>query len=129
MLIIRRLFQGTFVVLLAVGCSKVAFEANKDFNKCQNSSLACTLISDNVERFEYDIKVGSGIVDILIVDDNSGSMSPEQAQMAGRFPNFLQSLANLDYHIAITTTDVSASMISGQANGPKPANGLSLIHI
>mgnify|MGYP001565490552 CR=1 FL=1 len=127
MLVIRRLFQTILLMLIAVGCSKFAFEADKNFNKCHKSGLACTLISDNIERFEYDIKVGSGVVDILIVDDNSGSMSPEQAQMAGRFPNFLQSLANLDYHIAITTTDVSASMLSinnqWQPNGPKPANG------
>lgn len=123
MFMAKRLFQVKLLMLIAVGCSKYSFEVDKNFNKCHNSGLNCVLIDGGVERFDYDIKVGSGIVDILFVDDNSGSMSPEQAKMGTRFPNFINSLADLDYHIAITTTDVSASVISGQANGPKPANG------
>lgn len=47
-------------------------------------------------------------VDILIVDDNSGSMALEQASMASRFGSFLSKLNGLDWQLGITTTDVSA---------------------
>lgn len=61
----------------------------------------------------YDIveekTVGEGLVDILIVNDNSGSMSFEQAKMSSAFTGFLSSLEvqGLNYRIAMTTTDVS----------------------
>jgi hypothetical protein len=46
-------------------------------------------------------------VDILIVDDNSGSMAFEQANMASRFNNFITELSGIDWQLAITTTDVT----------------------
>lgn len=47
-------------------------------------------------------------VDILVIDDNSLSMETEQKKMAERFPSFVSSLGGLDYHIAVTTTDVDS---------------------
>ncbi len=119
-----RVYERMVLVLLVllgfvVGCSEFAFEADKNFKACHASGLNCFLLNDDTERFDYNVKVNSGIVDILIIDDNSGSMSPEQRNMANRFPTFISSLGTLDYHIAITTTDVSAT----SGNGPKPANG------
>jgi hypothetical protein len=64
--------------------------------------------------------VGEGLVDILIVDDNSGSMSTEQSKMADRFSTFIQSLGSLNYRIAITTTDVSSNFSSTPANAVNP---------
>jgi hypothetical protein len=49
-----------------------------------------------------------GKVDILIVDDNSGSMEREQELMGNRFNSFVSGLGDLDWQIAVTTTDVSA---------------------
>ncbi|MCB0370011.1 MAG: hypothetical protein KDD45_11450, partial [Bdellovibrionales bacterium] len=46
-------------------------------------------------------------VDILIVIDNSGSMSYEQSEMAKRFSGFVESLNGLDWQLGITTTDVT----------------------
>ena len=46
-------------------------------------------------------------IDVIIVDDNSGSMEKEQEEMGQRFPSFLAGLGHLPYHLAITTTDVS----------------------
>ncbi len=114
---------GLMMLGLIVGCSEMEFSADKNFKACQSSGLNCVLISPTVERFDYDVKTNSGIVDILFVDDNSGSMSTEQRYMAERFPTFISSLGNLDYHIAITTTDVSATA----NNGPKAANGFGAL--
>lgn len=58
---------------------------------------------------------GSDQVDILIVDDNSTSMYTEQQKMAQRFSSFMSSIADLDYHIGMTTTDAEASGASRQA--------------
>lgn len=110
---------GLMMLGFIVGCSEMEFSADKNFKACQSSGLNCILITPEIERFDYDVKTNSGIVDILIVDDNSGSMSTQQRYMAERFPTFISSLGALDYHIAITTTDVSAS----PNNGPKAANG------
>lgn len=63
--------------------------------------------------------VSAGKVDILFVVDNSGSMYVEQVKMANSFPAMLNGLElnDLDYRIAITTTDVISS------NNPKKALG------
>lgn len=92
-------------------CSKVDFQsvpssscadAIEDFGKD-----ACKQTPDGYNTFNYTVTVGD--VDIVFVDDNSGSMSAEQNQMASRFPNFINSIANLNYQIGIITTDVSYS--------------------
>ena len=44
-------------------------------------------------------------VDVLIVIDNSGSMSFEQKNMADRVRNMLSILRGFDYRIGVTTTD------------------------
>ena len=53
--------------------------------------------------------VNSGVVDILFVIDNSGSMSVEQERMQESFGNFVRGLDidGLDFRIGIITTDVS----------------------
>lgn len=104
-------------------CSKVDFQsvpssscadAIEDFGKD-----ACTVTPDGYNTFNYTINVGD--VDIIFVDDNSGSMSAEQNQMANRFPNFLTSIANLNYQIGIITTDVSYSPTTYSSS--RAANG------
>lgn len=44
-------------------------------------------------------------VDILIVVDNSGSMEQEQEHLAQRVETFMERFAQLDYLIAVTSTD------------------------
>lgn len=46
-------------------------------------------------------------VDILVVVDNSGSMRDIQANMASRVSSLMNQVKDLDYHIAVTTTDPS----------------------
>lgn len=97
------------------GCSEVAFqEAPKA--ACNGFDQACTTTTvgnAKYNKFDYTLTVPQPQADILFIDDNSGSMYPEQQKMGDRFPNFLSSLSSLDWRIAITTTDVT----SGGARG------------
>jgi len=47
----------------------------------------------------------TGAVDILFVIDNSGSMSQEQSELANRISGFMDLTKDLDWQIAMTTTD------------------------
>lgn len=98
------------LVSIYVGCSPVNFAKDEEVNKCQNSGKNC--ISQNgKDYFDDTISIAGGLVDILVVDDNSASMSFEQTQLANRLSGFIQNLENqhADYRIAITTTDISSS--------------------
>ena len=47
----------------------------------------------------------SGPIDILVVIDNSGSMSQEQANLATKLSPLLSSIAGADWQISVVTTD------------------------
>ena len=74
--------------------------------------------SDIEERFTA---TGSRAVDILFVVDNSGSMFDDQALLAENFDAFFNAALNsgqLDFQVAITTTDViSADAAAGRFVG------------
>lgn len=93
-----------FAVSYYVGCAPVSF--NKDTSCGSN----CVEVN-NVKEYRYNITPNSGKVDILFVDDNSGSMSFEQNLIAQRFSTFISSLdsKHVDYRIGIITTDISSS--------------------
>lgn len=94
------------VSTVVVACARVKFEKDK-----AKEPPGCVANADKGCDFDYDIYVGGGMVDILFIDDNSGSMSFEQRKMGQRFPNLLKQLDDrmLDYRIGITTTDISSS--------------------
>ena len=52
---------------------------------------------------------GNSKVDILVIMDNSGSMADEMANMSARIGNFMANLKNLDWQVAIVTTDTSSN--------------------
>ncbi len=54
-------------------------------------------------------------LDILFVIDNSGSMLYEQTQISTRLASFTSKITNLDWRIAITSTDVTSN--SAVSNG------------
>lgn len=103
-----------------VGCSPVKFDKDESINRCQNFAQDCVTESGK-DYFDYNATASGGLVDILFVNDNSGSMSYEQNQIAARFSDFLGELDDrfIDYRIAITTTDVSHPT----NNPPAPGNG------
>lgn len=94
---------------LYVGCSPVKFDL--DSSKCKDLGQSCVVADGKYSVGPTTITIGGGKVDILIVNDNSASMSFEQKRLAPRFKNFIQDLDNrkVDYRIAMTTTDVSGS--------------------
>lgn len=103
---LTRMAVISFFVGLYVGCSPVKFSL--DDSKCKDSGC---VVENGKYSFNYTQTAGRGKVDILIVNDNSASMSFEQARLAPRFQNFITELDNqkIDYRIAMTTTDVSGS--------------------
>ncbi|WP_413288683.1 hypothetical protein [Bdellovibrio sp. HCB337] len=98
------------LVCIYVGCSPVNFTKDEELNRCQNSGKNCITL-DGWDHFEDPISIREGLVDVLIVNDNSASMSFEQTQLAARLSGFVQKLEDqkADYRIAITTTDISNS--------------------
>lgn len=98
----------SFVAYL--GCAEVKFEAIPP-SACDNMNSAygggSCVVANGSMNYDYDVTVGD--VDILFVDDNSGSMYTEQTKMANQFPGFLDSISTLNYQIGIITTDVSST--------------------
>ena len=65
--------------------------------------------SARTSRVETTYTVQLGQVDIIFVVDNSGSMSREHKSLGKQMKVFLRSIKNLDYRLAVITTDISAS--------------------
>lgn len=85
---------------------------------CQNDPAKCPNITPTSVTVKRDVVVGASSknVDILIIDDNSRSMQTEQANMAAKFPTFVQALnsslgGQLDWRVGIVTTDMSTGGI------------------
>lgn len=102
---LTRMTVLSFAVGLYVGCSPVKFSL--DDSKCRDNGC---IVENGKYSFNYTATAGLGKVDILIVNDNSASMSFEQARLAPRFSNFISDLDSkrIDYRIAMTTTDVTS---------------------
>lgn len=114
--------MALLIIGFAAGCSGVGFESIPKLS-CDSTEVSrdqdveCYASPDTIT---ISFTFGVGDVDILFVDDNSGSMFAEQQKMANAFPNFLSRISNLFYQMAIVTTDVSASPGN---NTPRAANG------
>ncbi|MBX3022813.1 MAG: hypothetical protein KF799_14155 [Bdellovibrionales bacterium] len=99
----RNLVKG-FVLSIAVwasACSNVSFTPSDALSK---ESLPD---GPQQETFSFNDSNTMAKVDILFVDDNSGSMQAKQEKLGTRLAPFVSSLGNVDWQIAITTTDTS----------------------
>lgn len=103
---IKALF-GVGLAFLAMSCSDVRFKKSEK-DACLGDSRGCTYNPDT-RLINFDI---NGSVpypdtrtDILFVVDNSKSMLDEQEGIASRFTSFLSSINNLDWRMAMVTTD------------------------
>lgn len=110
----------SLVCFIAAGCSDVGFESIPKLSCSDVSRDQNTTCVNSPNTVTVSFTFGAGEVDILFVDDNSGSMFVEQEKMANAFQNFISNISNLFYQIAIITTDVSASAGNNVA---KSANG------
>ena len=104
------------LVSLMAGCSEVEF-SKKAESICKTDPSLCPIVTSLKTHTET---VYYKQIDILVVNDNSGSMSVEQESMGDRFPMFISGLADLDYRIGMITTDVQSNPDN---NVTKPANG------
>lgn len=118
-LIISMYFVGT------QGCSTTKFGSLdnltcEDFPSaygCKVKASALTIPKDLVSpdrkpakpNLDFEYSLSSGKVDILFVVDNSSSMAKEHRKISKQFDSFLAQLQNVDYHIAVITTDISSS--------------------
>ncbi len=96
------------------GCSAVKFSTKASCEGAANCVVqAGAVVHEGTET------ITGGKVDVLFVNDNSASMSFEQARLAQRFNQFVAQFDQrlIDYRMAVTTTDIS----SGQ-NAPRSIN-------
>lgn len=99
---------------LLAACSPVQFgDAGKNKGACNVSSPCPINPTENTFFTQQDqIFSSTNKVDILVVNDNSSSMSTEQANLAAPFNGFINRLLNasnttgLDWQVAVTNTDI-----------------------
>lgn len=111
----KRFLRTSIIIIalgLAVSCSEQKFssipsDTCSNLNDTYGDNACVTDPATGLNVLSYE--VGSCKADILFVVDNSGSMYSEQLELANRFPSLLSAISSLDYHIAVTTTDVSSS--------------------
>lgn len=106
-----QLRPGKRILGLCVGVTALAVTAG-----CNESKL------DQLPATNSEIHYQGGDpppVDVLFVVDNSGSMEQEQAKLAQNFEVFIQYFLNLDldFQIAVVTTDVENPNESGKFQG------------
>lgn len=79
----------------------------EDINGLKSSAKAKWNVRNIFRPFRdaLQIRGEQNAVDILFVIDNSSSMREEQQKIAQRFDRFIEQLTNINWRIAITTTD------------------------
>lgn len=105
-----------------VSCSEVKYSAN---SSCVGVTGSQCVVGPNGDLILSGSEVvGGGKVDILIVNDNSASMSFEQSALASRFANFIGFLDSkeMDYRLSMITTDISSP-----SNPPRAINQNGLL--
>jgi hypothetical protein len=89
----------------AIGCAPAHFDTSSGAAMSESKPPA---IADT-KATESFVQGNSGNqLDILIVNDNSMSMDPEQRKLASSFGSFVSSISDIDYHIGMTTTDLES---------------------
>lgn len=117
----RLLVQSLAVIVALTALAALAACSPSIFTKDPDCGPGCVRsATEFTKTIEYNLTVPGRKVDIVIVNDNSGSMSFEQSRMASRFQTLLSQLEaqNLSYRIGIITTDVS--------NGDNPPRAINL---
>jgi hypothetical protein len=93
------------LTLILTACGDVKFE------KGSVEGAACATCSNPPTFHGVDedyTTPASNQVDIVFIVDNSKSMRVEQTQLSTRLNDFTDKIANLDWRIAITSTDVTS---------------------
>ncbi len=105
------IFQTVALAVLLMGlsaCSNVSFEPTSEEAQTKGLTEDPPTDSGAHETFFFNENETQAKVDVLFIVDNSRSMYEEQVKLGGRLDSFLNSLARLDWQIAVTTTDTSS---------------------
>ena len=93
---------------LDLGTHTFTIEGENSNGETASETITWTIFETIVKvTTDFTVTGKSNAADILIVVDNSGSMNPEQKNMADRVSNLMDRFANLDYRISVITTDPS----------------------
>lgn len=96
---------------LSSGVHKIIVSASDNLDQTAQASLNFTITSPYREITQNKAVTADNKVDILVVVDNSPSMQDVQKNMAKRVSSLMEQVKNLDYRIAVTTTDPSSKTV------------------
>lgn len=107
---VLKYISASLLVISWSACAPKKFDKDASINACQNFEQTC-ISTNGTDYFDYTKNIDGGSLDILFIDDNSGSMSFEQTRMANKFNEFINVLQNkkINYNIGIITTDVKTN--------------------
>ncbi len=103
----KNLFLLSLSLVYLVACSEVEFSPLPKAEE-QQVGLPVTpptkagSINERFKQNDHEAKL-----DVLMIVDNSTSMAEEQKKLGSRLKNFITQLKDVDWSIAVTTTDVS----------------------
>jgi hypothetical protein len=124
-----KLIIKTFLLLILglgimVGCSPVSFDVDEKAICDGLSEEECNPITPSLAEFTTTYSVPRPKVDVIIMNDNSGTMLYEQQEMGLRFGSFTNELTGLDWQLGITTMDISNAnrLANGEQQIPGTAN-------
>ncbi len=129
---IRRTFL--IVTLAAIpsfwnACGKVGFESGSaNYKSCvaMGADLSNCFHVGDVTYHDVSQSVtvtANSNVDILFVVDNSGSMQEEQIGIGNKINGFLDKIKDLNWQIAVTTTDSASATVAGNGNARNWGDG------
>jgi hypothetical protein len=112
-------FLSLLVLFTIMSCKTSDFKGGTDRAAALPPIQTRTFVQDAREIRQVQVRQGSngsngnenysvtamGIVDIVVVVDNSGSMSEEQANLAPKLSALMSSIKETDWRIVVTTTD------------------------
>ena len=107
---------------LPEGTYTFQIDATDELGQSSHQAVSWTVVSTTKHLVQSILINDFKKVDILVVDDNSGSMEFEQTSMANRVSNFLAILQGLDWRIGIATTDPTAT-VAVNTTDPKILSG------
>ena len=115
----KKLIVAFGLLTSAQGCKTSDFKGGSDRAAARPPLERREFIQDTREIKQFQVKQGTagstgkenynvtaqGIVDIVIVVDNSGSMAEEQANISTKLTPLLSAIKDADWKIVLTTTD------------------------
>lgn len=116
------IFLGVAMGFSAVSCSDVKFSNAPSADCAAGDACIVTKGGETITKI-LNVPFPNTKVDILFVVDNSRTMIEEQGKMVSRLQGFLDRIGNLDYRIAIATTDNNSAQRTDLYNPQDYRNG------